>query len=207
GRLTEERTQLSYYVKSFTDNVQAGHSSTDAAVVVAEAYLDGKPRKQSKHKFTRAESDAAFWSSGFLRTLPADAWHTEPLVLALSRYMNQERVSNPALLEHIAAIAPKAVRRAIRYSGLVLQQQSPRRGEVDRLAAIAPAEFGEFVRVLDIFDTAYRERMTVVDRLKQPLSGLTPLELLVYASLYAFEHLVPRDLLSTDPPADPDTEY
>jgi len=30
GYLTEERTQLSYYVKLFTDNVQAGHSSTDA---------------------------------------------------------------------------------------------------------------------------------------------------------------------------------
>ena len=138
-RLTEERTQLSYYDTLFTDNVQAGHSSTDAAVVVAEAYLDGKPRKRGKHKFTWAERDAAFWSSGFLRTLPADAWHTEPLVLALARYMNQERVSNPALLEHIATIAPEAVRRAIRYSGLVLRQHSPRRREVDRLAAIMPA--------------------------------------------------------------------
>ena len=28
---------------------------------------------------------------------------------------------------------------------------------------------------------------------------------MVYASLYAFEHLVPRDLLSTDQPVDPDT--
>ncbi|MGB7931209.1 MAG: hypothetical protein WCH04_03140 [Gammaproteobacteria bacterium] len=205
GRLIEERTQLSYYVKSFTDNVQAGHGSTDAAVVVAEAYLDGKPHQRGKHKLTRAERDAAFWSSGFLSTLPADAWHTEPLVLALARYMNQERVSNPALLEHIATIAPEAVRRAIRYSGLVLQQQSPRRMEVDRLAAIAPTEFDELVRVLDVFGTAYRERLTVVDRFKQLLTGLTPLELLVYASLYAFEHLVPRDLLSTDPPADPDT--
>jgi hypothetical protein len=159
NRLTEERTQLSYYAPLFTDNVQAGHSSTDAAVVVAEAYLDGKPRKRGKHKFTRAERDAAFWSSGFLRTLPAEAWHTEPLVLALARYMNQERVSNPALLEHIAAIAPEAVCRAIRYSGLVLQQHSPRRREVDRLAAIAPIEFGEFVRVLDAFGCTYRERV------------------------------------------------
>ena len=203
--MTEEGARLSDYEPLFAGNVQAGHSSTDAAVMVAEAYLDGKPRQRGKHKITWVERDAAFWSSEFLSTLPANAWHTEPLVLALARYMGQERVSNAALLGHIAAIAPETVRRAIRYSGLVLQQHSPRRIEVDRLAAIAPAEFGEFVRVLDVFDTAHHERVTAVDMLKQPLTGLTPLELLVYASLYAFEHLVPRDLLSADQPADPDT--
>ena len=37
----------------------------------------------------------------------------EPLVLALARYMSQERISNLALLEHIASIAPETVRRAI----------------------------------------------------------------------------------------------
>ncbi|MEA3241867.1 MAG: hypothetical protein U9Q19_00335 [Pseudomonadota bacterium] len=203
--LTEEGARLSDYEPLFAGNVQAGHSPTDAAVMVAEAYLDGKPRQRGKHKITWVERDAAFWSSEFLSTLPANAWHTEPLVLALARYMGQERVSNAALLGHIATIAPETVRRAIRYSGLVLQQHSPRRIEVDRLAAIAPAEFGEFVRVLDVFDTAYRERVTAVDMFKQPLAGLTPLELLVYASLFAFELLVPRDLLSADQPADPDS--
>jgi hypothetical protein len=196
--------RLSDYGALFASNVQAGHGSTDVAVVVAEAYLDGKPRRRGKHKISQAERDASFWSSEFLSTLPADAWHTEPLVLALARYMGQEYVSNAALIEHIAAIAPETVRRAIRYSGLVLRQHSSRRMEVDRLAAIAPAEFGEFVRVLDVFDTAYHERVTAVDMLKRPLAGLSPLELLVYASLYAFEHLVPRDLLSADQPADPD---
>jgi hypothetical protein len=87
----------------------------------------------------------------------------------------------------------------------VLKKQSLRRMEVDRLAAIAPAEFGEFVRILDVFDTAYHERLTAVEILKQPLLGLTPLELLVYASLYAFEYLVPRDFLSADRLADPDS--
>ena len=206
GSLAEERMRLSDYATLFASNVQAGYSSTAAAVVVAEAYLDGKPRRRGKHRITRAERDAAFWSSEFLSTLTAEAWQTEPLVLALARYMGQERVSNAALLEHIAAIAQETVRRAIRYSGLVLQQQhSLRRMEVDRLAAIAPAEFGEIVRILDVFDTAYHERLTAVDMLKQPLEGLTPLELLVYASLYAFEHLVPQDFLPVGEPADPDT--
>ena len=201
----QKRLRLSDYASLFAGNVQAGHSSTDTVVVVAEAYLDGKPRRRGKHKITWAERDAAFWSSEFLSTLPADAWNTEPLVLALARYMGQEHVSNAALIEHIAAIAPETVRRAICYSGLVLQQHPPRRMELDRLAAIAPDEFGEFVRVLDVFDTAYHERLITVDKLKQPLTGLSPLELLVYASLYAFEHLVPQDLLSVGEPTDPDT--
>jgi hypothetical protein len=205
GSLAEHGARRHDYTPLFASNVQAGHSATDAAVIVAEAYLDGKPRKRGKHKITRVERDTAFWSSVFLSTLPAEAWHMEPLVLALARYVGQNHVSNAVLLEHIAAIAPETVRRAIRYSGLVLKQHSARRMEVDRLATIAPDEFGEFVCILDVFDTAHHERLTTVDILKQPLTGLTPLELLVYASLYAFEHLVPQDLLPDGQPADPDT--
>ena len=189
----------------YTGNVEAGLCSIDAAVKVAETYLDGKPARRGKRKITGSERNTAFWSSGFLGSLSADVWHTEAFVLALARYMGQERFSNVALLEYIAVIAPETVRRAIRYSGLVLQQHSPRRAEVERLAVIAPAEFGELVRILDVFDGAYHERLDEVERLKRPLTGLTPLELMVYASLYAFEHLVPRNLLSTGQPADPDS--
>ncbi len=204
--MTEEKAPLIDYSLLFAANVQAGCSAIDAAILVAEAYLDGKPRKRGKHKVTRKAYDIAFWSSGFLSTLPAEAWDKEPLVLALARYMGQEPMSNPDLLEHIAGIAPEAVRRAIRYSGLVLRKHSLRRTEIDRLTAVVPEEFGEFVRVLDLFDMAYHQRNDYVETLKQPLTGLTPLELLVYASLYAFENLVPRDYLSAGPPADPDTE-
>lgn len=203
--MTEEGARLIDYAPLFAENVKAGCSVIDAAIVVAEVYLDGKPRKRGKQKITREARDIAFWSSEFLSTLPADAWNKEPLVLALARYMGQERVSRPDLLEQIAGIAPESVRRAIRYSGLVLRQHLLRRTEIDRLTVVAPEEFGELVRILDIFDRAYHQRVAYVEKLKQPLTGLTPLELLVYASLYAFEHLVPRDFLSADQPADPDT--
>lgn len=194
------------YTPLFVANVQAGCSVIDAAVLVAEAYLDGKPRKRGKHKITRKARDMAFWSSGFLSRLPAEAWEKDPLVLALAGYMGQEPVSSPDLLEQIARIAPEAVRRAIRYSGLVLRQHSPRRTEIDRLTTIMPEEFGEFVRILDIFDKAYRERVACVEMFKQSLAELSVLEMLLYASLYAFEYLVPRDYLSVQPPADPDSE-
>ncbi|MGB5716944.1 MAG: hypothetical protein WBN81_07600, partial [Gammaproteobacteria bacterium] len=205
GNLTEGTGRFVDYTPLFSSHLSAGNNLSATVVIVAEAYLDGKPRLRGKHKITRTERDAAFWSSEFLNTLPAEAWQMEPLVLALARYMGQEPVSNVALLEHIAAIAPETIRRAIRYSGLVLQQHSPRRAEVKHLAAISPAEFSEFALILATFDTAYNERLTAVDILKKPLSRLTPLELLVYASLYAFEHLVPRHVLPASEPVDPDT--
>lgn len=204
--MTEEATRLIDYGTLFTENVQSGRSPIDAAIVVAEAYLDGKPRPRGKRKITRVARDTAFWNSEFLGTLPAEAWKKLPLVLALARYMGQERVSNLDLLEHIAGIAPEDVRRAVRYSGLVLRQHSARRADIDRLAVIAPKEFGEFVRVLNVFDRAYHQRIAFVERLKQPLIDLSPLELLVYASLYAFEYLVPRDFLSAGQPVHPDTD-
>lgn len=205
GNLTEGTGRFADYTPLFSSHLSAGNYLSATVVIVAEAYLGGKPRLRGKHKITRTERDAAFWSSEFLNTLPAEAWQMEPLVLALARYMGQEPVSNVALLEHIAEIAPETIRRAIRYSGLVLQQHSPRRAEVKHLAAISPAEFSEFALILETFDTAYNERLTAVDILKKPLSGLTPLELLVYASLYAFEHLVPRHVLPASEPVDPDT--
>ncbi len=202
--MPEDQSSSNDYARLFAVNIEAGLNSIDAAVVVANGYLDGKPRRRGKRNITWAERDAAFWSSEFLHTLQTDAWRTESLVLALARYMGQARVDSPELIEHLSAIAPESVKRAIRYSDLVLQGQSPRRAEVARLAEIRPDTFGDFVHVLDVFDKAYRERLAAVDELQGPLAELSPLDLLAYASLYAFEHLIPRDLLSHSEPVDPD---
>ena len=194
------------YTRMFESNLAAGHTVTDAAERVAHTYLDGKPGLQGKRKLTRTVLDAVFWSSEFLPALPDEAWQAEPLVLALARYMSQERISNLALLEHIASIAPETVRRAIRYSGLVLNQRSPKRGEIDSLAALAPAEFGELVRLLEGLDSAYGERLAAVETLHRPLAALSPLEFLAYVSLYAFEHLVPEQLMPANQTANPDAD-
>lgn len=203
--MAEGLTQPTEYARLYEARVAAGDSAIDAAAQVADAYLDGKPRRRGKRKNSRTERDAAFWSSEFLHVLPTEAWHTESLVLALARYMGQTRVDNPALIEHLAASAPDSVKQAIRYSGLVLQPHSTRHAEVLRLAAIAPEAFGDFVRVLEFLEKAHRERQADVDTLQKPLAALSPLEFLAYATLYAFEYLVPRDLSSRSEPADPDT--
>ena len=45
--------------------------------------------------------------------------------------------------------------------------------------------------MLDIFEQAHQMRLEELDRRKTELSGLSPFELMIYASLYAYEHLIP----------------
>jgi hypothetical protein len=118
-------------------------------------------------------------------------WRSDILTLALTRYLRQERVANIELLGHVATVAPDTVWRAARHSGLVLLPHSQRRAELDQIAGSTP-EIAELCRVLDIFDQAHKEREAAVDKWKVALSELSPFDLLIYASLYAFEHLVPR---------------
>ena len=187
----EEPTQLNLYDRLYEGLIESGESAKAAVEVVVEAYLDGKPSNLGKKKITPAERDAAFWSSGFANDVPAELWQSDILTLALTRYLRQERVANMELLGRIALLAPDAVSRAVRHSGLVLLPHSPRRVELDQIAGSTP-EIAELCRVLDIFDQAHRERIASVDKWKAALTELSPVDLLIYASLYAFEHLVPR---------------
>jgi hypothetical protein len=195
-------SQPNTYQLKFKQGIASGLSSTDAAIAVVEAYLDGKPARRGKHKVKAAERNAAFWTAPFLRTLPADVYKTESFVLALARYLGQKQTANYELLECIAQAAPETVHRAVRYSGLVLQQDSDRWAEIERLAATETSEFNDFIRICRTFDQAHRERVADVEAHHNLLAALSPLELLTYASLYAFEHLVPGAFWHDDPNAD-----
>jgi len=92
--LTQDTALLNPYSRMFETNLAAGHGVIDAAEQVAHAYLDGKPRQQGKRKFTGGGAlDAAFWSSEFLRTLPAEAWQAEHLVP--EKPMSANQAANP----------------------------------------------------------------------------------------------------------------
>lgn len=179
-----------YYSTLFQTLIDAGKDIPLAAEESALAYLDGKPVRRGKHKVTRAERHATFWSSDFLTDLPAHAWRSQVMRLALAQYMGQERFANMAMLANVAAGAPDSLVHAARCSGLVLTQHSPRRTELDQLAASVPA-IAELCKMLDILEVAHRERLSAVVMWQQMLAELSPFELLSYASLYAFEHLVP----------------
>jgi len=62
-------------------------------------------------------------------------------------------------------------------------------------------KFSEFIRVCHFFDQDNRERVAEVEIYRAPLIELSPLELLTYASLYAFEYLIPKEF-SQDKNAD-----
>ena len=181
---------MNYYEALFDRQVQRSAGFLPAVEITATAYLDGKPALQGKHKVTKAQRHAAFWSCGFLTHLPAHAWQSQTMVLALAQYMGQERISNMEMLRNVSAVASDTLTRAVRYSGLVLAQHSPRRTELQQLAESNPA-IAELCKVLDIFDLAHRERASAVLMCQSKLAVLSPLELLSYASLYAFEHWVP----------------
>jgi hypothetical protein len=159
---------------------------------VATAYLDGKPLPVGKKKPSKKERDSLFWSSNVVKDCPAESWHSEAMVLAVARYVGQERVAAEGFMTRVAREAPDALIRAVRHSGLVLNPHSPRRAELDQAAAKSEA-VTELCRVLDLFGLAHRERVAGVEAQKAQLAKLSVFDLLLYASLYAFEVLVPRD--------------
>lgn len=182
----------SYYASLFRRQIQSGESVQTAADSIAIAYLDGKPSAQGKHKTTRRTRDEEFWGLAALLEIPATVWKSESMTLALARYFGQETTSNPGLLFRIAQTCPDVICRAVRYSGLVLRQQSVRKLELD-LIANQSSPIAEMCSVLSIFDQAHRQRLALLERCRSRLAELNAFEILLYASLYAFEHLVPID--------------
>lgn len=170
---------------------------TDAAIAVAEDYLDNKPVRNGKPSINIAYRNAEFWASRFLWELSTECFESQPLVLALARYLSQQQIANFELIQHIAHVAPEAVRRAVRYSGIVLRQDSDRWKEIERIAVTDAAEFGEIVQICHTFHHAHRLRLDDVELHSRLLADISPLELLIYASLYGFEHLIPKIFNST----------
>jgi Holliday junction resolvase-like predicted endonuclease len=187
-----------YYDGLFVRLIGDGVSQRIAVERVGTAYLDGKPSPVGKKKLTKKERDGLFWSSGVVRCCPPDAWGAEAMSLALARYLGQEPVTADRLVTRVAREAPEALIRAVRHSGLVLNPNSPRRAELDQAASECEA-VAELCRVLDLFARAHRERVAALEAHKAQLAGLSVFDVLIYASLYAFEVLVPKDFTSKLP--------
>ena len=171
--------------------IALGHSETDALTVVAERYLDNKPQGQGKRKISGRDRDRQFWGLNAWRVCPAEVWTREPLKLAIARYFCQEAVAAPDLVDRWAREVPDVVQWAVRRSGLVSRQTSPRKTELET-ASSASGEIAELCRVLQIFEVAHQERKAQLDACQRKLEGLSVVEILLFVSLYAFRHLVPR---------------
>lgn len=168
-------------------------SAAEASARIAEDYLAGKPRG-----IPRADRDAAFWSSGFLSELPADALRQEPLVLALAEYLAQDSVAAPGILERFAATAPEAMRRAVRLSGLVRRPESPRLAEFFRVARAYSEEFGDFVAALEFFLSLRRTVEGKAAESRQRLPRLSLPDYLAFVGLEACRRLATDDFETRD---------
>ncbi|MDP3638691.1 MAG: hypothetical protein Q8R51_15025 [Azonexus sp.] len=180
---------MNIYQERNCEQIASGISGSDAAILVAEQYLDGKPPRRGKHKITQSERDAEFWSAEFLGKLPPDIWGSEVMVLALARYLDQERVSAPRLLTSIAQSQPAAICRAMRYARVAHRPKLARLTELREVANFSP-EIREQCLIVDIFVDAYEIRQAEIDKWKLVLAGLSPFEILIYGSFFAFEHLI-----------------
>lgn len=188
---------MNAYQERYCEQIASGISGGDAAILVAEQYLDGKPRRSGKHKITQSERDAEFWSAKFLAQQPPEIWGLEVMVLALSRYLDQERIGAPHLLSSIAQSQPSTICRAIRYARMVYRPKLARLTELREIANFS-SEIREQCLIVDIFVDAYELRQAEINKWQLVLADLSPFELLIYASLFAFEHLIPVQLVGRE---------
>lgn len=115
---------INYYDRLFASRINTGTRVQNAIKEVAEAYLDGRPALQGKVKTTGKDRSKLFWVSHPIETCQSADWCSEPMVLALARYLAQDSVAIDGLLVRVAQAAPAALVRAARYSGLVRQTLS-----------------------------------------------------------------------------------
>ncbi len=187
-----------YYDDLFVRLIGDGVPLPVAVERVATAYLDGKPLPVGKKKLSKKERDSLFWSSNVVKECSSESWNAEAVSLALARYLGQEPVAAEGLVARVARDAPDALIRAVRHSRLILNPHSARRAELNHVASESEA-VAEICRVLDLFALAHRERAAAVEVRKARLVDLSVFDLLIYASLYAFEVLVPRDFKAKSP--------
>ena len=181
------------YQKQLDSLDAQGVSAPACAAHLTEAYLDGKPRHQGKRKISQRERDRQFWGLSFWRVCSPETWKTQNFELALSRYLSQEAVAAPDLLNRIAQSTPEVVYRAARHSRLVLNPTSPRRSELEAAAILSPV-IHELCQVLLIFEKAHIERQSLLRYLQTTFDDASPFDLLFLSSLYAFKHLIPKSL-------------
>jgi hypothetical protein len=162
----------------------------DAITNLLNRYLDGKPSKAGKQNLSSADRDLDFWTAHFWDDVPDEVLETETFALALARYVQQNKVTRPGWLQHLVATAPVALRRAVRYSQVFLSPTDLRWKEVIGLDLGNAVGFSEFIKACEIIESEYREFKPAIKSIEAKLKQLTPMETLVYVSLFAFKHVV-----------------
>lgn len=188
-----ENTAGGYFDRLYARERAAGAVPSLARAQLFDAYLDGKPAETGSRKLSRADRDRLFWDSKAAAECVAEDWQTVSGQLALVRYLSQDKVDKAELLDGLARSVPDALVLAVRRSALVSRPESPHQRAL-REAAVHSDALAELCRVLDIFEQGRALRQDELSRCQAPFETLSAIELLAWASLYAFEELVPHAL-------------
>jgi len=132
----------------------------------------------------------AFWSAEFWDDVSVGLFETEAFALALARYLGQSKVTRAALLQHLVTNAPSSLRRAIRYSQIFLFPHEFRWKEIKKLDLTGAEDLSLFLDACAIIQNEHSQLENGIKQIESELKRLSPMEVLVYSSLYAFKHHV-----------------
>ena len=163
---------------------------TDVIIKLTHRYLDGKPAKAGKRSLSAADRDLDFWKASFWDDVSNEVFETEAFALALARYLQQNKVTRPGWLQHLVVTAPVALRRAIRYSQVFLSPTESHWKEIVGLDLGSAEGLSDFIKACEILQGENRQFKDTIKSIEAELKRLTPMETLVYASLFAFKHVV-----------------
>lgn len=178
------------YEQRFQTLLAKGIESSAAALMTAERYVDQKPVVRNKRKLPLGEHDEAFWSSSFLMLISPDGWGSEIGRLAIVRYLKQSRISRLDLLVIIARTASDALIWAIRRSRVGPSSHADRFSELQSVG-MSCSVVAEQCEIISILSEACQAQTDELERCKARLAELSPFELLLYGSLFAYAELVP----------------
>lgn len=179
-----------FYQDRFLRLTETSESATDAILKLIHRYLDGKPAKAGKRNLSAADRDHDFWTAPFWDDASEEIFADEAFALALARYLQQNKVTRPNWLQYLVVTAPETLRRAIRYSQVFLSPKSLRWQEIVALDLGHAVDLSDFIKACEILEAENRRFKNAIKLIEAELKRLTPLETLVYASLFAFKHIV-----------------
>jgi hypothetical protein len=181
---------VNIYQDRFNRQIGSGDLPPVAITKLIHRYLDGKPTKVGKRNLSSADRDCEFWSAGFWGNVSAEIFETEVFSLALARYLRQSKVTQTALLQRLLTSGSGSLRRAIRYSQLFLFPNEPRWKEIKALDMTGAESFSQFLDACGIIQQNQCKLENTIKVVEAELKRLSPMEILAYSSLFAFQHLV-----------------
>jgi len=186
----DTETTSNIYQDRFLRLTEKNVSVDDATISLLNRYLDGKPSKVGRQNLNSADRDLCFWTAHFWNEVSDEVFESETFALALARYLQQNKVTRLGWLPHLVAKAPNALRRAIRYSQVFLSPTELRWKEIIELDLGNAASLSDFINACEILERENRKFKNAIKSMEAKLKRLTPMEILVYASLFAFKHVV-----------------